>query len=211
MRAMFLLYAVLAGLVIGLVTGGSLGRLGDLRLAWAPLIALGMAIQVALFSTPAGDALGSAAPLAYIASNVAVLAAVWRNRLIPGLAVVLAGGVANLAAICANGGYMPVSAEALHALGRSAQQGYSNNRALDGVALAPLTDQFAMPASMPLANIFSVGDVLIGVGAAVAIVAAMHGRGTLRPRDPAASGERPTARSGERVAATDGSGAGAAS
>jgi hypothetical protein len=28
-----------------------------------------------------------------------------------------------------------------------------------------------------MANIFSIGDVLIGVGAAIAIVATMHGRG----------------------------------
>ncbi|HEY8817701.1 MAG TPA: hypothetical protein VIM25_02635, partial [Candidatus Limnocylindrales bacterium] len=46
-----------------LLSGGSAGRLGDLRFAWAPLIALGMAIQVALFSTPIGDGLGPAAPI----------------------------------------------------------------------------------------------------------------------------------------------------
>ena len=34
-----------------------------------------------------------------------------------------------------------------------------------------------MPAWLPVANVFSVGDILIGVGAAIAIVAAMHGRG----------------------------------
>ena len=34
-----------------------------------------------------------------------------------------------------------------------------------------------MPAWVPMANVFSIGDILIGVGAAVAIVAAMHGRG----------------------------------
>jgi hypothetical protein len=33
-----------------------------------------------------------------------------------------------------------------------------------------------MPAWVPMANVFSVGDVLIGVGVAVAVVAAMHGR-----------------------------------
>ena len=51
----------------------------------------------------------------------------------------------------------------------------------------PLTDLFAMPAWMPVANVFSVGDVLIGVGAAIAIVAAMHGRG------PRSSGRRDAA------------------
>ena len=48
-----------------------------------------------------------------------------------------------------------------------------------------LFDIFAMPTWIPLANVFSVGDALIGVGAAIAVVAAMHGRAPLNPR-PAA-------------------------
>jgi hypothetical protein len=43
-----------------------------------------------------------------------------------------------------------------------------------------------MPSWLPAANVFSVGDVLIGVGAAVAVVAAMHGRGPLVARAEAA-------------------------
>ena len=85
-----------------------------------------MGVQVLLFSTPLGDGLGPAAPIVYIASNLAVLAAVWRNLSIPGLPLVFVGGAANLLAICANGGYMPVSPDALAALGRKAQEGYSN-------------------------------------------------------------------------------------
>lgn len=182
--AVFILYAVVAGLAIGLLTGGSASRIGDLRFSWGPLIAVGMAAQVLLFSTPLGDALGPTAPVAYIASNVAVLIAVWRNRAIPGLWLVLAGGAANLIAICANGGYMPVSPDALVALGRLPRDGYANSRLVDGVVLAPLTDLFPMPAWLPLANIFSVGDVLIGLGAAIAIASAMHGRGPLEHRPP---------------------------
>ena len=183
---MFILYGVLAGLVLGLLTGGSLGRLGHLRFAWAPLIVLGMIVQVLLFSTPVGDALGPAAPFVYVASDVAVLVAVWRNLAIPGLRILLLGGASNLVAICANGGYMPVSADALRALGRLPRDGYVNARPVDGagqpVVFAPLTDLFPMPAWLPLANIFSIGDVLIGVGAAIAIVSVMHGRGPLEPQ-----------------------------
>jgi hypothetical protein len=173
----FILYAVIAGLVVGFVSGGSVTRLGELKLAWAPVIVLGMAGQVLLFSTPVGDALGPAAPAAYVASNLAVLAAVWRNLAIPGLPLILLGGASNLIAIVANGGFMPVSADALVAIGRAPREGYTNNRLADGVLFAPLTDLFAMPAWVPMANIFSIGDILIGVGAAIAVVAAMHGRG----------------------------------
>jgi hypothetical protein len=175
----FILYAVLAGLIVGLVTGGSAVRLGDLRLSWAPLIALGMAVQLLLFSSPLGNALGDAASLAYVLSNVVVLLAVAANLAIPGLQLVLAGGTANLLAIVANGGYMPVSPDALAAIGRLPTSGYANSVPRDVVMLEPLTDLFAMPSWVPMANIFSVGDILIGIGIAIAVIAAMRGRGPL--------------------------------
>jgi len=49
-----------------------------------------------------------------------------------------------------------------------------------------------MPAWVPMANVFSVGDVLIGAGVAVAVVAAMHGRGVL-VGPPAVDAEEATA------------------
>jgi hypothetical protein len=182
----FILYAVIAGVILGFLTGGSATRLGELRFAWAPLIVIGLAGQVLLFSTPVGDALGPAAPVLYVASNVAVLIAVWRNLTIPGMPAVLVGGAVNLLAICANGGYMPVSPGALEAMGRLPREGYTNSKLVDGVVLAPFTDLFAMPAWLPVANVFSIGDVLIGIGAAIAIVAAMHGRVPLEARTPGA-------------------------
>jgi len=175
----FILYAVVAGLVLGLVSGGSPARLGMLRLSWAPLIVLGIAVQVALFSSPLGNAIGDAAPIVYVLSNVTVLVAVAANFAVPGLVLVLAGGASNVLAIVANGGYMPVSPGALEAMGRLPKEGYSNSAPRDVVALGPLTDVFTMPTWVPMANVFSVGDVLIGVGVAVAVVAAMHGRGVL--------------------------------
>lgn len=178
----FILYAVLAGIVLGLLTRGSPARLGDLRLRWAPLIVLGMAVQLALFSSPIGNALGDTAPLVYVLSNVMVLVAVAANLAIPGLVVVLAGGASNLLAIAANGGYMPVSAEALASMERTTKIDYSNSALRDEVVLAPLTDLFTMPVWVPMSNVFSIGDVLIGVGIAIAVVAAMHGRGPMIER-----------------------------
>ncbi|MEO8437526.1 MAG: DUF5317 family protein [Chloroflexota bacterium] len=189
---MFILYAILAGIVIGLVSGGSPARLGDMHFRWAPLIAVGMAGQLLLFSTPLGGVLGEAAPIAYAMSNALVLVAVWRNLAIPGLPLVLIGGASNLITILANGGYMPVSREAVAAMGRLPKEGYSNSRLFDGAVLGPLTDLFAMPTWIPLANVFSVGDILIGTGAAIAVVAAMHGRGPLTSR-PAPAGEHAAA------------------
>jgi hypothetical protein len=172
----FILYAIMGGLILGFVTGGSAARLGTLHLSGAPLIVLGMAVQLLLFSSPLGDALGDVAALAYVLSSIAVLVAVAANLAIPGLPFVLVGGTLNLLAIVANGGYMPVSPSALAAMGRLPKEGYSNSVPRDVVVLGPLTDLFTMPSWVPMANVFSFGDILIGVGAAVAVVAAMHGR-----------------------------------
>ena len=173
----FILYAVLAGLLLGYLTGGSAARLGALRLSWAPLIVLGMAVQLALFSSPLGNAIGDAAPVVYVLSNLVVLVAVAANLAVPGLVLVLAGGASNLLAIVANGGYMPVSPGALEAMERLPKEGYSNSAPRVDVILGPLTDIFTMPTWVPMANVFSVGDVLIGAGVAIAVVGAMHGRG----------------------------------
>ena len=80
---------------------------------------------------------------------------------------------------------MPVSPDTLAAMGRVPKVEYSNSAPRDVVALFPLTDIFAMPTWVPLANVFSVGDVLIGVGAAIAVLAAMHGARSARRRHPA--------------------------
>ena len=97
-----------------------------------------------------------------------------RNMAVPGLPIVALGALSNFLAIVANGGYMPASAGALAALGKSPAAGYSNSAVVADPALAPLTDVFALPARLPFANVFSIGDVLIGVGVAAAIVVAMR-------------------------------------
>lgn len=182
--SVFILYAVLGGLIGGLVTGGSLARLGQVRLRWAPVVALGTAVQVLLFWSPLGSALGPAAAFGYITSNVAVLAAVAANLAIPGLSLLLVGGALNLLAIVANGGYMPASWAALATAGIVPEPGYSNSVASDAAVLGPLTDLFAVPSWVPMANVFSVGDILIGVGVAIAVLATMHRRGPFIARGP---------------------------
>jgi hypothetical protein len=170
----FVLYAVVAGLLIGLLVGGRLSGLARLHFEWAPLIALGMAIQLALFSDPIASSVGAAGPPIYVGSSLLVLAAVCRNWSITGLPIVALGATSNLVAIVANGGYMPAAASALAAQGREAPSAYSNSAYAAEPVFAPLTDIFAMPTWVPLANVFSVGDILIAVGIAVAIVVAMR-------------------------------------
>lgn len=179
---MFILYAVLIGVVVGLVAGGRLGALGDLRIRWAPLIVLGLLTQIVLFSDAVAERIGSLGPPIYVGSTLLAVAAVLRNVTIPGFPLVVVGAASNMAAIVANGGFMPASPAALAALGKDTPTIYSNSSVVPHPALAPLTDVFALPPWLPFANIFSIGDVILGVGIAMCIVVVMRrGRSSIRP------------------------------
>ncbi len=170
---MFILYAIVIGLVLGLLIGGRPAGLAAIRFRWGWLAVLGFAIQVVLFSGPVSAQVGALGVPIYVGSTGLVLAALLRNIAVPGLWIVALGAGANMAAIASNGGYMPADPGALAALGRVPETVYSNSSVVAHPALQPLTDIFAIPPGIPLANVFSVGDVLIGLGVAVAIMVAM--------------------------------------
>jgi hypothetical protein len=69
---------------------------------------------------------------------------------------------------------MPASAEALASLGKTIKSGYTNSSFSPDPNLPWLTDIFALPAWLPATNVFSLGDVLIGVGVVVVIAVAMR-------------------------------------
>lgn len=162
---MFILYPLLIAIAVGLATGGRLSRLASLeiRLWWLALA--GLIVQILLFS-PAFADIGAIGPVVYVASSVAVLIAVIANWHLPGVVLILLGGVANQIAIISNGGYMPTTTEAMQVAGLAPTAGYSNSAELAEPAFAWLTDVYALPAGMPFANVFSLGDVLIGLGIA---------------------------------------------
>jgi hypothetical protein len=170
---MFILYAIPIGIVAGYLLGGRLERLAGLRLRWVPLILLGLAIQVLIFTEAGGRLVGAAGPAAYIASTALVFVAVLRNVAVPGVPLIAVGAACNLAAIVANGGWMPADPLALASVG-GLRGGYTNSIVTAAPALGPLTDLFALPARLPLANVFSVGDVLIGIGIAATVALAMR-------------------------------------
>lgn len=176
---MFILYAIPVGIVVGYVLGGRLDRLGGLRFRWAPLALLGLAVQVALFSAPLTETVGSWGPPIYVASTAVVLIAVLRNVDIAMVGIIAIGAASNLLAIVANGGHMPADPVALRSIG-GVLSGYSNSTVLADPALEPLTDIFVLPAWVPFANVFSIGDVLIGIGVALTIAIGMRGRAAAR-------------------------------
>jgi hypothetical protein len=171
---MFILYALPIGLLAGFLTGGRFTGLAALTFRWPAAIAIGLLVQVVLFSDQVTVWIGSAGPPIYVASTAAVFMAVLANRAIPGMPIVALGAMSNFAAIAANGGYMPANPDALRALNRAESTVYSNSTVVADPALAPLTDLFALPAWVPFANVYSIGDVLIGIGIAVIIAVAMR-------------------------------------
>jgi len=171
---MFILYALVIGLIVGFAIGGRPAGLAQLQFRWPWVMLGGLFVQIALFSEFVTARVGDAGPPIYVASTAAVLLAVVANRRIAGMPVVALGAACNFAAIVANGGYMPASLAALQAHGKGASTVYSNSVVSPDPALAPLTDIFALPNWLPFANVFSVGDVLIGVGVAIVIAVAMR-------------------------------------
>ena len=94
-------------------------------------------------------------------------------------------------AITVNGGVMPADPDALAAAGKTVEAGeFINSTAVSDPKLAFLGDIIATPGSLPVANVYSVGDVLILLGAFVLLHVACGSR--LVPRRwsarPAAAG-----------------------
>ena len=148
-------------------------RLGAIRFRFAPLAVAALLVQLALFS-PLSDGLPEVVGRwIYVVSTGLVVVVVMANLRLPGLPLVVLGAASNLAAIVANGGAMPASASALAAVGLGVG-GNTNSVLLEQPNLEPLTDIFATPRWLPLANVFSIGDVLIGAGVVLAIALAMR-------------------------------------
>ena len=171
---MLILWAIPIGMIVGAALGGRMERLANLQFRWPWLAIGGLLVQAALFSEAGFSAAGALAPAIYVVSTAAVLVAVLRNRAMPGMVVVAVGAFSNLAAILANSGSMPADRGALATAGLDAG-GHTNSVVLANPVLQPLTDIFAVPAWVPFANVFSVGDVLIAIGIAWAIIATMRG------------------------------------
>ena len=176
---MVLAFPVLLALGLGLVLGGSVGRLAEIRLRapWLFLAAIGLQIVAFPVAGLPWQTHETAASVLWVASYALLVVAAALNRRIAGVPVVAAGMLLNLVAILANRGTMPVSYEAMHGAGRSAVT-QANSTAMSDPSVPWLVDRWAAPDWLPLANVYSVGDVVIAVGAFVIVLAAM---GAQRP------------------------------
>jgi hypothetical protein len=164
-----LLVAVVLSVLTVRPAGGSLSALGRAHLRYAPAIFGALAIQIAIVSVVPGGSpwlhrvlhLGS-----YALAAVFVVA----NRRVVGMPVLALGATLNLIAIVANNGVMPASRSALRTAGRlTTSTDFVNSAAVAHPRLLFLGDILAVPRSVPLANVYSIGDVCIAIGVAIAI------------------------------------------
>jgi hypothetical protein len=147
------------------LTGGRLSRLADLefRRAWLALAAI--VVQVLIISILPGVGQDLSEQI-HLASYLLLGAFLVVNRHVPGLLVIAAGGALNFAAIATNGGVMPADPDAIAAAGipQNATE-FANSAPADGAPLGFLGDVFHTPGWLPIHNVFSVGDLVIVLGA----------------------------------------------
>jgi hypothetical protein len=152
------------------VLGGDLRRIADLRLRHAWLIGLSLALQILTFFILPQQLPFALAATLHIVSYVPAALFVWFNRSVRGMAIMVLGGLLNLLAIGANGGVMPARADALRSAGFPVESAeFQNSVVVDDANLAFLGDVFAIPSSVPFANVFSVGDILLVLGGGVLV------------------------------------------
>jgi hypothetical protein len=171
---------LLAVLLVPLL-GGRWRALARLRLRSVPLLTGALALQFLSLMVLAG----SPRPLLVGLHGASYLLAgvfAWRNRAVPGLLVVTAGGSLNALGLAVNSGTLPASAAALRRAGLPLDApGYSNSETLASPHLTWLGDVFASPGWLPLHNVYSPGDLLVLGG----VLWTVHRTcGTVLARDP---------------------------
>jgi len=166
---MIWLVALVAGVAIGLLTGGSIDNFARLKFRWPLLVLAAVLVREAVLLTPVGRLNG--AQYVYVLALAAIV--VWTilhfDRL-PGIWLVTAGGLLNLTVILANGGRMPVAAELAGAL---LHRGHVGQYTLMGpdTHLNFLADSVSI---WPFPEAYSPGDLVIALGIGLVVFLAVR-------------------------------------
>jgi hypothetical protein len=165
---MLLLILVLVSVALVPIFGGHPQSLAEIRLKSIGLLLAAVGLQAALVLFPGGANVIRIG--AYIGSYVLAAGFLVRNSQVPGLWLIALGAALNFSAIVSNGGVMPAAPYAMVVAGLPLHLAvYSNSIPLHSPQLALFGDIFAIPASWPFANIYSLGDICIAIGAVVTV------------------------------------------
>lgn len=173
-EVLFAVVVIACALLLGMLSGGRLGNLGNLDLRYGVLVVLAVVVQLG-----GGLAGGSAYPLGLVVSVLLVAAFLGVNRAIPGVGLVALGLLANALVVGLNGA-MPVSVWASGEAGVSTQDLVAGtdprHEIADGdTVLSPLGD--VIPVLTPgHPEVVSPGDVLVAAGLAQLVMVGMRRR-----------------------------------
>jgi hypothetical protein len=173
--------AIVAGALAGFARGGSLERLSRITIHLPWLAAIAWLLQVLLFGSVFGDALDPFTVPLHLGTMALVGVVILANRRSPGLALLGLGLILNALVVVSNGGSMPVADSALYAVGRA--DTVEEMRAVGriqktslmqpGMPLWFLGDVLPFP---PLRRVYSVGDLVAGLGVLTLVVVGMGAR-----------------------------------
>ena len=173
-----ILIALCLVFLLGLiVVGGRVSNLAQIEVKWGWLAPLAFLMQAYLIFFPGetGGGLLSGRSLILIFSYGLLFAVVCYNRQLPGVKVIGLGLLLNFLAIVLNGGFMPITPEALVQIGYDGnvprlETGYLVARTKN-IVMGPgearlwfLSDIFLLPSPFPIPTALSIGDLLIVVG-----------------------------------------------
>jgi hypothetical protein len=149
------------------LSGGRWSNLAAFRPRGSWLLWLALAIQVVQFSF---FDLGKIDELVHVGTYLLAAAFLAVNWRVKGVWLVALGGFSNGLTISLNGGTLPARAAALREAGLHVKStDFVNSGVMAHAKLRWLGDMFAVPKGVPLANVFSVGDVILVVGAFVVV------------------------------------------
>ncbi len=176
------LSTVLLALVVGVLAGGGIPRLAELRLRWSWLLLLALLIQL-LAGLSRQTGIGADIPVgwAYIVAYGLIFIWLWGNWKVPGLQIASVGIAANMVAVIINVGQMPIWSAAFFAAGFTPA-----DIANDPFHFLLQTDSVAdfvarggifgdvVPLPVPIIrDVVSLGDILLALGIFWAIVYSM--------------------------------------
>lgn len=146
------------------LAGGRISALADIRLRVPGAILVAIGLQVMITSVAKGGSHELHSVL-HLVSYVLAVWFIWANRHIPGMVVIAIGGGSNLLAISVNGGTMPARVGALKTAGLlHTGPGYHNSEAVPHAKLGFLGDIIGVPGPHPIANVISIGDIVLFCG-----------------------------------------------
>lgn len=184
---MILVAAIVASVLIAKLRGGRVGALVSLSVRWGALAIVGFAVQAFfIYHIPMRKTVGvwGWQEALFIGSYALLLATLWANRRIDGVPWIGLGLLLNLLVMVANGGWMPVTPEAITRVGlthlapelTSGMRLYSSKDIILSARetrLWFLSDIFVLSRPFPVPSVFSVGDVFVALGAFVLLQSAM--------------------------------------